>query len=344
MSASPARHDPVVRLAPAKLNLTLAVIGRRADGFHALHSVMVPLRLADRLSLSVAAGGSDTVHAEGFDPGPPAGNLVLRAIAAAREALAASGTATPPLAVRLDKLIPVAAGLGGGSSDAAAALDGALEAWGADLEPDRRAAIAAWLGSDVPFFLAGGAALVEGRGERVTSLRGPIGEPVGVVLVTPSLTLATRDVFALFAVGGPAAPPATSATRLTSAHLAAELGTGLRSQDLVARAGVLAVANDLAAAAAVAAPGLTTFRRALTRVLGRPVGLSGSGPTLWAVYPSADAATGAAEVVRAAIADGRLPEIGTGVPFVTDTAIAGSPAPALAPAPADGSGEDGRTG
>jgi len=339
MSVSAVRPDPVVRLAPAKLNLTLAVIGRRPDGFHALHSVIVPLLLGDRLSLSVAGAGPDTLHVEGFDPGPPDGNLVLRAIAAVRTALAASGASTPPLAVRLDKRIPVAAGLGGGSSDAAAGLDGALEAWGADLEPERWAAIAASLGSDVPFFLARGPALVEGRGERVTPLRGPIGEPVGVVLVTPDLAVATRDVFAAYASGGPAAPPAASATRLTSAHLASELRAGLRSHDLAARAGVLAAANDLAAAAAAVAPGLATFRRALTRVLGRPVGLSGSGPTLWAVYPSADAATRAAPVVRAAIADGRLPSIGAGMPFVAATAIgAGSPE-----APADGSVEDGRT-
>jgi 4-diphosphocytidyl-2-C-methyl-D-erythritol kinase len=342
MSVGAGRRDPVVRLAPAKLNLTLAVIGRRKDGFHALHSVMVPLLLGDRLSLSVAGTGPDTLHVEGYDPGPPAGNLVLRAIAAARDALVASGTLTPPLAVRLDKRIPVSAGLGGGSSDAAAALDGALEAWAAELEPDRRAAIAATLGSDVPFFLAGGPALVEGRGEHVTPLRRPIGEPVGVLLVTPDVAVATRDVFAALASGGPASPPAAGATRLTSAHLASELRGGLRGHDLAARAGVLASANDLAAAAAVVAPGLTTFRRALTRVLGRPVGLSGSGPTLWAVYPSAQAATGAADVVRAAIADGRLPALGTGEPFVADTAIpAGSPAPA--PAPAAGSGEDGRT-
>ena len=340
MSARAGRRDPVVRLAPAKLNLTLAVIGRRPDGFHALHSVMVPLIIGDRLSLSVAGTGPDTLHVEGYDPGPPAGNLVLRAIAAARETLAASGTATPSLAVRLDKRIPVAAGLGGGSSDAAAALDGALEAWGAELEPDRRAAIAASLGSDVPFFLVGGPALVEGRGEHVTPLRGPIGEPVGVLLVTPDVAVATRDVFTAFAAGGRASPPAASATRLTSAHLASELRAGLRGHDLAARAGVLASANDLAAAAAVVAPGLTSFRRALTRVLGRPVGLSGSGPTLWAVYPSADAATGAADVVRAANADGRLPEIGTGAPFVAATAIrAGSPDPA----PAAGSAEDRRT-
>jgi 4-diphosphocytidyl-2-C-methyl-D-erythritol kinase len=316
------RGDPVVRFAPAKLNLTLAVVGRRPDGYHALHSVMVPLVLGDRLSLSVAASGRDTLHVEGFDLGPVEANLVVRAIGAVRAALAATGTPTPPLAARLDKRIPVAAGLGGGSSNAAAALDGALEAWGAEVDPDAQATIAAGLGSDVPFFLAGGPALVEGRGERVTPLRAPLGEPVGVLLVTPAIAVETADVFGAFVAGGPAAAPAASATRLTSAHLAAELAAGLRGADLVSRSGVLAAANDLAAAAAVVAPGLVSFRRALTRVLGRPVGLSGSGPTLWAVYPSLKAATGAADAARAAVADDRLPAIGAGPPFIAATAIA----------------------
>ena len=159
------RLTPVVRLAPAKLNLSLAVVGRDADGYHQLHSVMVPLALADRLSLAPAADRVDTLHVDGFDAGPNAANLVLRALAAAREAIGAgwSGSAGPPpaLAARLDKRIPVAAGLAGGSSDAAAALDGALEAWGAGLTIHERLRVAARLGSDVPFFLAGGPALVE---------------------------------------------------------------------------------------------------------------------------------------------------------------------------------------
>ncbi len=167
----PARRvAPVVRLAPAKLNLSLAVIGRRPDGFHELHSVMVPLGLADRLSLATAAGPTDTLHVAGFAAGPVADNLVLRAIAATREAVGAgwAGPAGPPpaLAARLEKRIPVAAGLAGGSSDAAAALDGALEAWGASLTIHERLRVATRLGSDVPFFLAGGTALVEGRGDR----------------------------------------------------------------------------------------------------------------------------------------------------------------------------------
>ena len=318
------RLSPVVRLAPAKLNLTLAVVGRRPDGYHALHSVMVPLDLSDRLSLAIAAGGDDTLRVDGLDPGPPETNLVARAITATRSALAAARVPTPPLAARLEKRIPVAAGLGGGSSDAAAALDGSLDAWGAAdlLDADRRAGVAAGLGSDVPFFLVGAPALVEGRGERVTRLRGIVGSSPGVLLVTPPITVPTPDVFAAFAAGGPAAAPAPGATRITSVHLAGELLAGLPPAALVARAGVLASANDLAAAAAAVAPGLVPFRRALLRLLGRPVGLSGSGPTLWALYPSLADAVAAAVIVNEAIDDGRLPVADGRRPFVAATSIA----------------------
>src|SRR5258706_9039527 len=111
------RLTPVVRLAPAKLNLTLSVVGRRPDGFHALHSVIAPLRLYDRLSLAPATGQVDTLHVTGADTGPADENLVLRAIAAARLAAAEAhgrGAPTGPLAARLEKHIPVAAGLAGG--------------------------------------------------------------------------------------------------------------------------------------------------------------------------------------------------------------------------------------
>ena len=317
------RLSPVVRLAPAKLNLTLAVIGRRDDGYHALHSVFVPLTLADRLSLAPAARRQDTLHVSGLDAGPPADNLVFRAIAAARAAVgggwAGGPGPAPALAARLDKRIPVAAGLAGGSSDAAAALDGALEAWGAELDDEARHRVAAHLGSDVPFFLAGGPALIEGRGETVTALHGLHGAP-GVLLVTPVIAVPTPDVFAAFDA---IRHQGDGAVRMSSAHLAEELRKGLTAADLVVRAGVLASANDLLPATALVVPTLVPFKRALSRLLGRPVGLSGSGPTLWALYPSEHEAADAAEVVRAALGDGGLAAPGVTEPFVAATAIVG---------------------
>jgi len=320
-------HDaltPVVRLAPAKLNLTLAVVGRRADGYHDLHSVFAPLALADRLSLTTAATPADSLHVTGFPTGAGADDLVLRALAAIRRAVGGGWSGgpgpAPALAARLDKRIPVAAGLGGGSSDAAAAMDGAIEAWGAELDDHARLAVAAGLGSDVPFFLAGGLALVEGRGERVTPLHGLRGAP-GIVLVTPAVAVPTPEVFAAFAaIRG----TGDGAVRQSSIHLASELAAGLSAADLAARAGVLASANDLLPAVALVVPALVPFRRALTRLLHRPIGLSGSGPTLWAVYPSVTEAATAAAAVETAIADGSLVAPGDAPPFVAATSIAGT--------------------
>ena len=322
---------PVVRLAPAKLNLTLAIVGRRSDGYHALHSVMVPLGLADRLTIAVdpSPGAADRLHVEGFDAGPERDNLVVRAVAAARDAVRrATGVAPPALVVRLDKRIPVAAGLAGGSSDAAAALDGSLEAWNADgdLRPDERLALAASLGSDVPFFLAGGPALVEGRGERVTSLHGirpaPGESEPGVVLVTPAVAVPTAAVFAAWS-GGAMADPGIAAR--SSEHFASELGSGLTTGQLLERAGVLAASNDLLPAAATVVDGLVTLRRGLMRLLARPIGLSGSGPTLWALYPSLAAADLAAASIRAAVQSGFVTSPGGGDPFVAATTIVHRP-------------------
>jgi 4-diphosphocytidyl-2-C-methyl-D-erythritol kinase len=318
------RLAPVVRLAPAKLNLTLAVVGRRPDGFHALHSVMVPLGLADRLSMAIQTGGDDTLHSTGFDPGPIEDNLVLKAVAGARQAVKAAGVATPTLAIRLDKQIPVAAGLAGGSSDAAAALSGALEAWSTELDPEHRLALAARLGSDVPFFLGTGPALVEGRGERVTALRGITAghgkpaPPPGVLIVTPAVPAHTAAVFAAWAGGAMGEP---GIARRTSEHFASEFGSGLTVGAFLERAAVLASANDLLPAAAAVVPGLVPLRRALTRLLARPIGLSGSGPTLWAIYPSLDAAEVAASAVRGALGDGTLTCPGDDHPFVAATTI-----------------------
>ena len=328
----PARRlSPVVRLAPAKLNLTLAVVGRREDGFHDLHSVFVPLGLADRLSLALVEGATDTLHVSGLDAGPVADNLVLRALAATRGAVGggwAGGPApAPALAARLEKRIPVAAGLGGGSSDAAAALDGALEAWGAELDSDARLRLATRIGSDVPFFLVHGPALIEGRGELVAPLDGLHGTP-GVLLVTPAIAVPTVDVFAAFDA---IRSHGDGSIRMTSTHLAEELRAKLSSADLVARAGAMTVANDLFPAAALVAPAIVPFRRALSRLLGRPIGMSGSGPTLWALYASETEAVEAADHVRGAVADGRLEAPGADAPFVAATTIQHRPQPGSQP-------------
>jgi 4-diphosphocytidyl-2C-methyl-D-erythritol kinase len=130
--------------------------------------------------------------------------------------------------------------------------------------------------------------------------------------------ISTPAAFAAYDAG---ARVAGAAARLASVHLAEELRRGLGLADLLARASVLTAANDLAPAAAVLVPELVPFKRALLRLLGRPVGLSGSGPTHWALYPSHAEASAAADALRSAIAAGDVPSPGPHEPFVAATRI-----------------------
>ena len=327
--ATPGARIHVVRFAPAKLNLTLAVVGRREDGYHALHSIMVPLSLGDALTASAAAPGAvrDSLRVTGLSLSSAPDNLVLRAIAAARTAVAATWhgapAAPPPLAARLAKRIPVAAGLGGGSSDAAAAIEAALAAWAASLDPQERVELAASLGSDVPFFLAGGAALVTGRGEFVEPLPDFGGEPPAVLLVTPRLPVATASVFKAFAGG--ARPADAERAAETSQRLVSEMRAGMTAAGLIERAAEMASANDLRPATASIAPGLQSFVRAVEKLVARPVCQSGSGPTLYSLYPTLAEARKAVRFVRLAAVNGTLPLVGAGEPFVAATTIAGRP-------------------
>ncbi|MGZ3586053.1 MAG: 4-(cytidine 5'-diphospho)-2-C-methyl-D-erythritol kinase [Candidatus Limnocylindrales bacterium] len=293
----------------AKINATLAVLGRRPDGFHDLDSIFLRLRLADELTVATIPGeppttdaAADVLTVHDAPDCPVADNLVLRAAALLR---AHEVHPLPPLAWVLHKRIPLAAGLGGGSADAAAALELAALAWSRGMTPGERVGLAAELGSDVPFFAADvSAARVTGRGEQVTPLPRPTSN-TGLVLVTPPWALPTRDVFAAYAAAadrlrGPS--PAGVAT----ARLAERLEGGLSGAALADLADELQAANDLWVAACAVRPGLAALRGALERRLRRPALLSGSGPTLVALYPSEEAAEDAA--VELALAVDVLPE------------------------------------
>ncbi len=175
--------------APAKVNLHLEVLGRRADGFHDLVSLFLAVDLSDLLSIErTRIDGPITVR--GMPGVRDAENLVVRAIELFRRR---AGLAEGIEAV-LEKRIPIGAGLGGGSSDAAAALRGLQALFGSPLSGDEIADCARELGSDVPFFLAGPAALAEGRGERLRALAARL--DVAVVAVTPAVRVSTVDAFA----------------------------------------------------------------------------------------------------------------------------------------------------
>jgi 4-diphosphocytidyl-2-C-methyl-D-erythritol kinase len=189
--------------APAKLNLFLDVLGRRGDGFHDLETLMVPVRLADQVSMmrtrSTAQPGEICldvhtcwpIRSPGLLPVVPAGadNLVVKSLKLFQER---SGSAFGAR-VELVKRIPMAAGLGGGSSDAAAALRLANRVWQVNWDDDRLAELAAELGSDIPFFLSQGAAICRGRGERVERL--PPLPPLYFVIVKPANALGAGEVY-----------------------------------------------------------------------------------------------------------------------------------------------------
>lgn len=157
-------------LAPAKINLALEIIRKRPDGFHEIVTVMTTLDLADRVSIWPRAEGAGLEvvltgpYAEGIDP---ANDLAGRAATRMAEALGRS----PDVRIEVEKKIPSPGGLGGGSSDAAAVLRGLTRLWKVDWQPGRLEALAATLGSDVPFFLHGGTAFCYGRGEQVEALK-----------------------------------------------------------------------------------------------------------------------------------------------------------------------------
>ena len=167
----------------AKLNLTFEVLGRRDDGFHQVTTIMQTIGLADLLRIEPC----DELKVECEYPelnGEQ--NLVWQAAVE----LAKAGKIEPLARITIEKHIPVGMGLGGGSSDAAAALLGLNVLWGLGLSVDELAAIAAGLGSDVSFFLWGGTALAQGRGEQITSL--PAMPPLAVTLVFPDLEIPNK--------------------------------------------------------------------------------------------------------------------------------------------------------
>jgi 4-diphosphocytidyl-2-C-methyl-D-erythritol kinase len=256
----------LVEAAQAKLNLSLAITGRRADGFHELVSLVAPIALADSLTLEVG-------HPLGLtcdDPSLPVDstNLVLKAAAA----YARRRPASPTGRFLLTKRVPHGAGLGGGSADAAAALRLLDRASGDPLGPEALEALAAEIGSDCPFFVRGQAAVMRGRGERLEILPAAARAALAgrkVVLAKPPFGVPTPEAYGLLAKAGKYRPVAQA-----EAELAAWLAQPA--------ADPVKLGNDLAApvfSKYLALPaGLASFRR----VTGSDWHLTGSGSACFA--------------------------------------------------------------
>ena len=273
----------LVEKAPAKINLTLRMLGRRADGYHLLESLVAFADLADTLTLQ--PGGDAALGITGpfaAACGPVAGNLVLKALAALRERVAGLKAGR----FLLEKNIPVAAGLGGGSADAAAALRLLAHANDLALDDTRLVAAALAAGADVPVCIDCRARIMRGVGDELSA---PLDlPPLAALLANPGVPLATGDVFAKFAghQDGKASPAGVPRER---AALIDWLGGH---------------GNDLTPSAIACVPVITEVLKALGALPGaRLARMSGSGPTCFALFVSPGEAATAAQWLKAARAD-----------------------------------------
>ncbi len=262
-------------LAPAKLNLFLHLRGRRADGYHLIESLVVFPALGDRLTVEDGPGLSLSLAGPFGDMLPSDGdNLVLRAA----ERLASAAAAPRRAALRLEKSLPVASGIGGGSADAAAALRLLARHWVVAVPEG----LALSLGADVPVCLAARPAIMTGIGERLSPA--PAMPAAAVVLANPMVAVSTAEVFR--SVERRDCPPASPAPPGGFATLAA-LAEWLAAQR-----------NDLQAAALRACPAIAEVLEALAPA--PLVRMSGSGATCFALHETQPQAEAAAERLRRA--------------------------------------------
>jgi 4-diphosphocytidyl-2-C-methyl-D-erythritol kinase len=279
---SPRPSAPLVESAPAKVNLTLRVVGRRRDGYHEIESLVAFAEFGDRLrlwpgsGLTLAVNGPTAVKAGDID-----GNLVLKA---AREMSARQNGLTLG-AFRLDKRLPVAAGLGGGSADAAAALRLIARAHGLTRDDPQLYAAARATGADVPVCLDSRPRIMRGIGDILSE---PLTLPtLPAVLVNPGVALATKEVFAGWATASSPSPKAGFAALGAPPTRAALLEF------------LLAQANDLERPAIALAPVIADVLAVLRNSVGCKVArMSGSGATCFALFASAAAAHRAARALR----------------------------------------------
>jgi 4-diphosphocytidyl-2-C-methyl-D-erythritol kinase len=279
---SPGSSAQLVETAPAKVNLTLRVLGRRSDGYHEIESLVAFAEFGDRLRFS--PGGELTLAVSGptaAKAGDAGSNLVLKA---ARE-IAGRYDGLTLGAFRLDKRLPVAAGLGGGSADAAAALRLLAQANGLTRDDPELFAAARATGADVPVCLDPRPRVMRGIGEILSEpLTLP---PLPAVLVNPGVAVATKDVFASWATGSLLSRPADYAS----------LGSLPPYEALLQF--LLAQPNDLERPAVALAPVIADVLSALRESAGCKLArMSGSGATCFALYGSAAATEKAAKALR----------------------------------------------
>jgi len=255
----------ITALARAKINLTLDVLGKRPDGYHEVEMVMQSIELYDRLEFTPAHGEISLAVAGGELP-VGRDNLVYRAA----ELIRHHGGVRAGVKIRLEKAIPVAAGLGGGSADAAATLAALNEMWGIGLSLPELMALGEQLGADVPFCLAGGTALARGKGEKIEQL--PPCPRMGLALIKPPFGVATAAVYRAFTPRLVAKRPDTGA--MMEAIRAGDIGAIARN-----------LANVLEPVTAAMRPEIMEIKQGLLEAGALGALMSGSGPTVFGLTP-----------------------------------------------------------
>jgi 4-diphosphocytidyl-2-C-methyl-D-erythritol kinase len=280
--------------APAKVNLTLRVVGVRPDGYHDLESVVAAVGLFDRLRIE-PADGLDLVCGDAAVP-PGDENLVMKAARLLRESCGTRQGAR----VYLEKHIPAGRGFGGGSSDAAAALAGLNALWQCGRTPAELAALGARLGSDVPLFFSSPVAVMRGRGERIEPVDAQ--PPWWLTLAWPGYGNPTADVYAAYDRLGQkrCQEPYDLSEKVPDTFSDPGATEILKRLEGPARQAAAFLVNDLEPAARTLRPGASGVRALLERAGAAAVGMTGSGSAYFALADTEAEARSLADAVRTA--------------------------------------------
>ena len=271
---------------PAKVNLYLKVLRRFPNGYHEIQSLMVPITLADEVALSITGPADGNVEIRCNDPAIPTGrdNLVYKAVLAFRK----SGRPVASLAITIDKKIPAGAGLGGGSSNAAAVLKGLDYLYGLDLTREELCAIGLEVGADVPFFFMEQACLAEGVGEILTPLE--ISRDIWLLIGFPGFSIPTKRVYDALEL------------ELTNPKAQVNMPLSLEGEDQQGR-GEWYLVNDLETPVFVWYPQLKEFCKELKTLGALEAKMTGSGSSIFGVFRERAVAVTAMSEIRK-----RLPE------------------------------------
>lgn len=265
----------IAEKAHAKINLALHVTGQRSDGYHLLDTLVTFTETGDEVTIDAAGEDRFTLSgrfAGDLDQADPSGNLVIRARDGLRRLLLRDGRTAPPVHIHLEKNLPVASGIGGGSADAAACLRGLMRLWAAKPDGQALADLALGLGADVPMCLLSRPLVARGIGDILEPVALP---PLSLLLVNPLKPVSTPAIF----------------RRLTNRHNP-PMGT-------ISLEGLPALRNDLQPAAEALEPAITEVLAALRATGATLQRMSGSGATCFGLYPGIAAAREAAERLEA---------------------------------------------